>query len=654
MVSLTSILILPPMASPSLPSWNAAVVAGFLKNSRINPRVYDANLEFHQTQLFSQDLLGQTRFDSDLLKQKSFYDPGQFMALKKKVNACLAKASHDHSPDLFLWGRLLPGKGVPNPGTDNPFVLFCQQGLGRELDRHDPGLVIFLVSCPDQAVPAQVMAGFIQSKYPGIQAVALAFPGTGLQENQGFDEIIQGTGQQHLAMLADFILQTFGQAFGVKIDPAGQIPDFTGLPLERYLTPARVFPIDPFYFQDPGHLSVFLQDQVKQLEVRGFIFIQNEFESGRIQDPLDLREESQEDFFNRICCHLAPWLSTKDSNIYFSIQAPVPRDSMEIDTQFSYLFSRGLKLIQWEIENQVSEIGSKTLWKASKLGLWNHAQGRGWLRKAQGAAKFIVNNPNIIHSFEDRACPRDGDGCHKVPPEFQDYGRVEPLPGIPFWEHLGDTVYLLVYLSRMAKQELARLRADLKHRSLFSLGSQIRFFYQSPQDLAPGVLDQICKMVAAGGSVDITHVRPNLEKAYLVAYAMENGVIVGNSSLKHPRKEFIQRINQITGLDFTRFVERGYTSVRPEYRAMGLGAELLAGLTQRAGDHKVFSIISEDNLATQKIALRNQTRKIVTYFSEKLNKPMGVWMPEAMIDTPGDPLAPLDPLETRDTGDQKK
>ena len=88
----------------------------------------------------------------------------------------------------------------------------------------------------------------------------------------------------------------------------------------------------------------------------------------------------------------------------------------------------------------------------------------------------------------------------------------------------------------------------------------------------------------------------------------------------------------MTGVDFTNFVERGYTSVRPEYRAMGVGAKLLEGLTKRAEDRKVFSIISEENLATQKIAIRNNTKKILTYFSEKLNKKMGVWMPRSMID----------------------
>jgi len=113
---------------------------------------------------------------------------------------------------------------------------------------------------------------------------------------------------------------------------------------------------------------------------------------------------------------------------------------------------------------------------------------------------------------------------------------------------------------------------------------------------------------------------------------MENGQIAGNSCLKHPRNEFIQRLKKMTGLDFSHFVERGYTSVRPQYRAMGIGTKLLEGLTKRTGNYKIFSIIGEDNPATQKIALRNKTRKVTVYYSEKVGKNLGVWMPEHMID----------------------
>ena len=49
----------------------------------------------------------------------------------------------------------------------------------------------------------------------------------------------------------------------------------------------------------------------------------------------------------------------------------------------------------------------------------------------------------------------------------------------------------------------------------------------------------------------------NLERAFLIAYAMEHDVIVGNSSLKRPRKAFIERINNISGMNFTHFFGTG-------------------------------------------------------------------------------------------------
>jgi len=123
-------------------------------------------------------------------------------------------------------------------------------------------------------------------------------------------------------------------------------------------------------------------------------------------------------------------------------------------------------------------------------------------------------------------------------------------------------------------------------------------------------------------------VKYNLERAFLIAYATEFAVIIGNSSLKHPRKEYTQSLFHKTGLDFSGYLERGYTSVRPEYRGLGVGTKLLEGLTKRIGDKKLYSIITEDNLATQKIAIRNKTRKLTTFYSEKIGKKVGVWVPE--------------------------
>ena len=304
-----------------------------------------------------------------------------------------------------------------------------------------------------------------------------------------------------------------------------------------------------------------------------------------------------------------------------------------------YLGTSHPDFIQWVVSNVKDPLDTRPLWQLSRQGTWNHfvVDPESTSPQTTELVSFILSNPNIAHSHEMYSSVSEGE---KAPgPDSQTfpdvdipYSTVTPLPGIPLWQALGNPALILLYLTTCSQKELFPVRVNIDTATAFSLGKDIRFYFQKPEDLPPGYMDEICKMVAAGGSVATKWVRYNLERAFLIAYAMEHDVIVGNSSLKRPRKAFIERINNISGMNFTHFLERGYTSVRPEYRALGVGAELLKGLTARAEGHKIFSIISEDNTATQKIAIRNNTRKVVTYYSEQMGKSAGIWMPESMID----------------------
>jgi len=297
-----------------------------------------------------------------------------------------------------------------------------------------------------------------------------------------------------------------------------------------------------------------------------------------------------------------------------------------------------LRLILWQVPHPEDGLDTRPLWPISRKGIWNHFSLGPGKNFPEGNVflSFVFSNPNIAHSHEITAAPLSEKKSNlphdtTVSPMERPYSAVEQLPGSPLWQVLNNPTHLLGYLTRYSRKELFPMRVDMATGTVFSLGRDITFYFEKPENLPPGYLDEICNMVKAGGSVATKWVRYNLERAFLIAYAMENGVIVGNSSLKRPRKPFIERINKISGMDFTLFLERGYTSVRPEYRALGVGAKLLEGLTARAEDHKIFSIISEDNTATQKIAIRNKTRKVVTYYSEQMGKSAGIWMPESMI-----------------------
>jgi hypothetical protein len=162
-----------------------------------------------------------------------------------------------------------------------------------------------------------------------------------------------------------------------------------------------------------------------------------------------------------------------------------------------------------------------------------------------------------------------------------------------------------------------------------TLGENLSYHFVRPGELPPERLDEICRMVEAGGSVKTKYVRHNLQRAFLIGYITEMDVVVANSSLKHPRPQFIAALKDQVGMDLSGYLERGYTSVRPEYRGMKVATRLLKELTSRAGDRKLFSLIDEDNIGAQKIALRNRTCKVSTFISRKTGKQTGLWMPQA-------------------------
>lgn len=164
----------------------------------------------------------------------------------------------------------------------------------------------------------------------------------------------------------------------------------------------------------------------------------------------------------------------------------------------------------------------------------------------------------------------------------------------------------------------------------------ITYYFAPPGELPGGYLDTIAGLVEAGGSVDPARVRANLEHAWLIGYVLDDsGKIIACASLKHPRAEYTEMVRQQTGLDLSGYLERGYTSVVPEYRGRGIASNLLAGLTARARaeSRMLYSVIGEDNIGGQKIALNNSTRKAALYRSPKTGKKMGVWVPDWVMET---------------------
>ncbi len=292
---------------------------------------------------------------------------------------------------------------------------------------------------------------------------------------------------------------------------------------------------------------------------------------------------------------------------------------------------KGARMIIWRDCGDETAAVTRQLYAASRKGLWNHLILNGESRAS--LHQFAAANANIVHSYcmEEDPVSAFSDPLYNFPSEASAYGRTWPMPGKPLWMRLKDPALMSRLLDRHPLKTLMRMRVRDDVSELFEVGEQMRYHFKRPADLPGGYLDEIVRMVEAGGSVNTRFVRHNLERAYLIAYAEEEGVIIGNSSLKQPREEYIDAVSRQSGIDLHDYLERGYTSVRPEYRGLGVGAKLLEGLTRRAGDYKIFSVIAENNVATQKMAMRNRTRRVATFFSQRAKKEMSVWIPEWML-----------------------
>lgn len=288
-------------------------------------------------------------------------------------------------------------------------------------------------------------------------------------------------------------------------------------------------------------------------------------------------------------------------------------------------------LITWWACGDEIDAVTQQLYASARHGLWNHLILNDPIPTELEA--FAASNANIVHSYcyQEKTLSAFSDPQIRFPVASPGYGQTKPLPGQPLWMSLQNTALIGAQLAHHDLKALIRQRIRDDGQGVFEVGKQMAYHYDAPGDLPDGHLDEIVRMVAAGGSVNTQFVRQNLERAFLIAYVEEEGVIIGNSCLKHPRKEYIDAVTQQSGIDLHDFLERGYTSVRPDYRGLGVGAKLLDGLTRRAGDHKIFSVIAETNIATQKMAMRNRTRRVATFFSHRAQKEMSVWIPEWML-----------------------
>lgn len=643
------------MASPAQPPWTQAKMAADLRAEGFAVDIYDANLDFYLTCLLNprrlavllnrillpneSERLFQKRGPAfpgakslrsritkkpsewsqkiatleqslSVLKSEHFFQPESVVKALKKIDDLMGMTSLAAYPSRFKWGSYANQSVRGWPDADqfikdevkNPFLAFFREKLSCIQKDLEGALVILSISSANQLLSGLTFVHLIKTHHERLQIALHA-------DLQLFE------GTNGLVGELDSILNRNASKNQIK----ALWPDFQGLPLQDYLAPFLILPIRLPANQTlicPEAFCKFLVAQKEQHQAKGFIIETSRFKP---------------DFFRR----LGNELDAENLSFGFGLKTEM---SAAVDSDpFAEACRAGVRIVQWQNLPADFKPVIRSLRNASKAGIWNHVEIpiEAQNKSNQNLMRFVASNPNIAHSWHPRPSPGEPFQQHVFPlaQRIQAYANVVRLPGQAFWSALQDTLYLFLYLMQNDLKQLRHRRIGADGYGLFNLGDNITYHYAKPQALPPGYLDEICRMVEAGGSVGTEWVRYNLERAFLIAYAMEQGVIVGNSSLKHPRPEYVAAVSRQTGLDLNEYLERGYTSVRPEYRGMGIGTRLLKGLTARVGAKKLFSVIGADNKGAQKMALRNNTKLVTTFYSQRAGKELGVWIPAHMLDS---------------------
>ena len=653
------LLVHPPVASPTIYPWALAYTGSCIAGWGVSLDYYDANLDFFLNHILTskaltgflelvkkrekqgvfkgtpisiselvkdistnpepwEEKVSNIGFNLELLRTNEFYKPEGYISAITDVNDLLMLTS------LAFYPSFIHLREFSNPGVKelrhinkfvedrdaNPFLAFCENGLASRISGKELKLLLVLVPSPDQAPAALTLAWSSKKLRPDLHIAIM-----------GNHELLVTSGYADSYLqekdLKKF-LETITRLGGTDFQSYVSMPDFSGLHLKDYLSPDIVLPIELHkdVMLRSHNILAFVGEQRRRFGPAVFI------SRGK---PLPMA----------FIAELDRNAARDESSISMGLSC-APDGSTDINN-FDDVYRAGVRLIHWQVSSGENKTLAGILWNSSNAGIWNNVIIPDGINNEE-MTRFLADNPNIAHSWNQR----QSSISHPASPNGQvkrlapAYAEVAELPGQPFWRWLSDPVYMLLYVKRYGVKKLLRWRVNEDGRTLHILGSRMEYHFVRPQDLPPGYLDEICKMVEAGGSVGVEWVRHNLKNAFLIGYVTEKGSLVANSSLKQPRTEYVDAVSGQSGIDLKHYLERGYTSVRPEYRGMGIGTKLLEGLTKRIGDRKLFSIIAEDNIATKKMALRNKTKKVGQFYSDRAGKEIGVWIPEWMIeDTSG-------------------
>lgn len=557
------LLVNPPLAGPAAPPRGLARAAGLLRGLGLAVEVWEASLDF-----WRQELLGPQRPEAAsalaVLRGQAFFEPEHYLAAQQEIARLLQESSAQWAPAVFTW----QGLAHPAAGSLAQAVAWANNSGANPLYQFS-----------EQGLSTRLDRGRV------LLVLNLAAPG-------------QWLGALTLAAAAKRLHPQVQVALlGSDLPPPGAIGPGYALWEHRLGGPG-----------DLGELAAGL--------------------AGR--EPVAAPAE--------------PDFSGLPRAAYFSpltVYALGPRRWAEREADradLAALAQAGARLVRWRLEPEGREdpaarlvLVRQALRAGAAAGLWNHLELPEAADSAlrEGLLRLAGVNPHLTHSWSHP--PRwpwsPGPAGPRPQPQAGGYSRLAPLPGRPLWQALAEPAHLRLYLDRHGRGPVRRWWVRPEGRSVYALGGNVTYHFHPPAEIPPQRLEELVQLILAGGKVGSKWLRHNLGRAYVVGWAEEEGVLVGTDTLKRPRPEYLASIKAQSGMDLSGHAERGYISIRPQYRGLGVGSQLIKHLVARAGGLKMFVIVGRDNPGGEQILRRNQTRLVATYYSQKLGKEMGIWMP---------------------------
>jgi len=154
----------------------------------------------------------------------------------------------------------------------------------------------------------------------------------------------------------------------------------------------------------------------------------------------------------------------------------------------------------------------------------------------------------------------------------------------------------------------------------------VRFYFKKAHEISPQILDQIQDLIKRGGEVGTALIKENLQNAYLISYAVDpRGRVIGTVTLKNPKEEYRKKIEAATDLDLSGYLERGYTSVEPEFRHSDVADRLIKGLCDRSKGQKIYVTIRMDNDFALRLTYKNNMVLAAGFVNERTGHKIGVF-----------------------------